>query len=111
MNRALNDQCSFYCVVNCHLLQYEVCRVVEERLSKPASLSNKRFGLAFIYDIEAKDSRIKTYLDKQLAKSYELASVERLQAFVKNILQTHEDVEAAKWCVDPDRYISNKFIL
>ena len=109
MNRALNDQCSFYCVVNCHLLRYEVCRVVEDRLSKLASLSKKQFGLAFIYDIKAKDARIKTYLDKQLAKSYELASVEKLQAYVKQILQAPEDVEVSKWCVDPDRYICNIF--
>ncbi|XP_067940322.1 E3 ubiquitin-protein ligase rnf213-alpha-like [Watersipora subatra] len=63
---------SFYCLVNCHLLKYDVCRIIENRLSNLADHEVDSYGLAFIYAEEARDARIKAYLDKQLVRNWQL---------------------------------------
>ncbi|XP_067936891.1 E3 ubiquitin-protein ligase rnf213-alpha-like [Watersipora subatra] len=69
LNRALADPNSYYCMVNCHLLNYDVCRVIETRLSNTADDTVKDYGLAFIYAEEKRDARIRAYLDKYLVKN------------------------------------------
>ena len=103
LNRALNDPVSFYCMVNCHLLKYEVCRLIENRLNNLADLKVKTYGLAFIYAEEVKDARIRAYLDKQLARNCQLADVTSLKDYVCRLLHVPWSVAKTASTVDPDR--------
>ena len=101
LNRALADPNSFYCMVNCHLLSYEVCRLIETRLSNTADDKVKDYGLAFIYAEERKDARIRTYLDKNIVKNAQLADVPKLSKYIKKVLLLPESVVT----YDPDRFV------
>ena len=105
MNRALFDEKSFYCMVNCHLLSFEVCREIEDRLSKLGDHAVENYGLAFIYAEEAKDARIKSYLDKHLTRDSRLAEMSRLKAYVMEILTSRShSADSAASCVDINRF-------
>lgn len=102
MNRALSDPLSYYCMVNCHLLSYEICRYIEKRLTHFSDNEHKNFGVAFIYDEEAKDARIVALLDNYLIKQHSMCCKESLCQFVKRGLSVPSGVKSA--CqVDPDR--------
>mgnify|MGYP001803125186 CR=1 FL=1 len=103
MSRALNDPLSFYCMVNCHLLGYDVCRYIESRLTNTADDALKKYGLAFIYAEEKRDARIQAYLDKHLVKNMHLTEPEALQDYVQKILTLPEDVKLSACSVDQDR--------
>lgn len=92
MNRALYDEQSFYCVVNCHLLSFEVCREIEDRLSKLGDHMIENYGLAFLYAEEAKDARIKAYLDKHLIREHTLAEITEIKEYTQRIL-THRSAD------------------
>lgn len=102
LNRALSDPYLFYTMVNCHLLKYDVCRVIEKRLNSMADQKIKSYGLAFIYAKEEKDSRIKAYLDKYLVKDSPIVDDLHLQKYVKGILTISNHSKSA-CCVDKDR--------
>lgn len=105
MNRALFDAKSFYCMVNCHLLSFEVCRDIEDRLSKLGDHPIESYGLAFIYAEEAKDARIKSYLDKHLTRDSRLDDMSNLKAYVSRILISRTlNCNSAASCVDINRY-------
>ncbi|XP_067940324.1 E3 ubiquitin-protein ligase rnf213-alpha-like [Watersipora subatra] len=103
LNRALHDGCSFYCLVNCHLLKYDVCDIIENRLSHRADHDVDSYGLAFIFAAEAKDARIKTYLDKQLVRHWQPADEVKLKAYVKHLLHAPESIVKTACYVDPQR--------
>lgn len=103
MSRALNDPLSIYCMVNCHLLGYDVCRYIETRLTNTADDTVKTSGLAFIYAEEKKDARIRAYLDKHLVKNMQLTEPERLQSYVQKILTLPDNVRLSACSVDPNR--------
>ena len=86
MNRALYDETSFYCLVNCHLLSFEVCREIEDRLSKLGDHQVQNYGLAFIYDEQSRDARIKAYLDKHLIGFHPMAEISKIRDYVQMIL-------------------------
>ena len=89
-------------MVNCHLLKFEVSKVIEERLHNWADIKVK-YGLAFIYDEEVKDARIRAYLDRQLVRNFEYADKDRLKAYVQSILKVPEEVTTTACCMDKDR--------
>ena len=89
-------------MVNCHLLKFEASRVIEARLSNLADVKVK-YGLAFIYDEEVKDARIRAYLDKQLVRNFAYADKDRLKAYVQGILKVPEEVTTTACCMDKDR--------
>ncbi|XP_067936897.1 E3 ubiquitin-protein ligase rnf213-alpha-like [Watersipora subatra] len=100
LNRALADPNSYYCMVNCHLLSYDVCRVIETRLSNTADDTVKDYGLAFIYAEEKRDARIRAFLDKNIVKNCQPAKLAVLREYVENSLKVPKD----NLSVDPDRY-------
>ena len=90
-------------MVNCHLLRFEVCRIIENRLNNLADLKVKNYGLAFIYAEEAKDARIRAYLDKQLVKNWQLAEQPCLRKYVQKILHVSKALPKTACCVDSER--------
>jgi len=103
LNRALSDPDSFYCMVNCHLLSYEVCRFIENRVSDATEEGNKDYGLALIYAEEVREARIRAYLDKYLVKNPMLADKKKLTAYVTRILTVPPDVLVSACHIDPER--------
>ena len=104
MNRALYDETSFYCLVNCHLLSFDVCRDIEDRLSKLGDHQVQNYGLAFIYDEQSRDARIKAYLDRHLIGFHPIAEISNIRDYVHMILAARtsaHDVTAS--CVDSTR--------
>lgn len=96
MNRAFNDKLSFYCMVNCHRLRFEVCREIENRLSNMADNTTPDYGLAFIYSSRAKDARIKAYLDKNLVRNPIIADKRDIAAYVERIMKhSNMDIRSA----------------
>ena len=90
-------------MVNCHLLSYEVCRLIETRLSNTADDKVKDYGLAFIYAEEKRDARIRAYLDKHLVKTPEYAKLPQLQKYVEQLLMIPDSVSQSACTVDPSR--------
>lgn len=105
LNRALADKESVYCVVNCHLLTYDICRTIENRLTQTAD-DHKDYALIFIYAEEAKDARIRAYFDKQLVKNAQPAKPEVLEQYVQRILQLPAGTQKSACLEDPDRYVN-----
>ena len=95
LSRALADPNSFYCMVNCHLITYEVCRFIETRLSSITDGRVKNYGLAFIYAEEKRDARIRAYLDKHLIKNPVPAELEDIRNYVKKVLTEHRSEKSA----------------
>jgi len=104
LNRALNDPLSFYCMVNCHLLDYEVCRVVENRLSNTTDDTVKDYGLAFICAEEKRNARICLYLGNHLVKNPLLTDLHTLSHYVLQMLTVPEKVTKTACSVDKSRY-------
>ncbi|XP_067936895.1 E3 ubiquitin-protein ligase rnf213-alpha-like [Watersipora subatra] len=100
LNRALADPNSYYCMVNCHLLSYDVCRVIETRLSNTADDTVKDYGLAFVYAEEKRDARIRAFLDKNVVKNCRQANLAVLREYVGNSLKLPKN----NYSVDPGRY-------
>jgi len=88
-------------MVNCHLLKYDICQSIENRLNNLADFKNNSFGLAFIYDECAKNSRIRAYLDKYLLRNVQITDVKKLKSYVQELLTTNVQMSAC--CVDPER--------
>lgn len=103
LSRALADNVSFYCMVNCHLIDYEICKEIEEKLSRARDQRNVNYGIAFIYDDEFKDARIRAYLDKHLVKNHAITTVRRLTDYVANILAGPSSVSESACAADPNR--------
>lgn len=102
MNRALSDLQSYYCMVNCHLLHYDVCQFIEKRLNNFHGKEVKDYGLAFIYDEESTGARIVAILDRYLIKQHPILPEQSLSKFVKNMLTVPKIAKAA-CCVDHER--------
>lgn len=94
---------SFYCMVNCHLLGYDVSRYIETRLSNTADDEVKSYGLAFFYAQEKRDARIRAYLDKHLAKNVEISGEAELRQYVLQMLRLPNNVQLSPCLVDCDR--------
>ena len=94
-------------MVNCHLLTYEVCRLIETRLSNTADDKVKDYGLAFIYAEERRDARIRSYLDKNVVKNYQITELTQLCQYVKKVLLLPSTYSMAT--ADPDRSVYNYF--
>ena len=90
-------------MVNCHLLNYEVCRLIETRLSNTADDKVKDYGLAFIYAEEKRDARIRAYLDKHLIKKPDYTELSTISQYVMKILKVPESKQSA-CVVDRERY-------
>ena len=104
MTRALHDETIFYCLVNCHLLSFDVCREIEDRLSKLGDHQVQDYGLAFIYDEQVRDARIKAYLDRHLIGFHPLAEIPKIRGYVHKILAARTSAhDASASCVDSTR--------
>ncbi|XP_067936885.1 E3 ubiquitin-protein ligase rnf213-alpha-like [Watersipora subatra] len=103
LSRALKDSTSFYCVVNSHLLEHDICKEIEQTISAANEMSNVQYGLAFIYSEEVKNARIRTYLDKYLVKNVEVAPLENLKTYVSKNLTVPSSVTPTASSADPDR--------
>jgi len=90
-------------MVNCHLLSYEVCRFIENRLSSTGDDKVTTYGLAFLYAEEAKDARIRSYLDKNLVKNVKLAPMADLAAYVEKLLKLPDSVRSSASLADPNK--------
>lgn len=102
MNRALADHFSYYCMVNCHLLSYAICKYIERRLVDGSINDTDNFGLCFIYAEENKGARIRAHLDKHLLRDVTPVDLPKLQDYVKHITRVEEGVKSAS-SVDPVR--------
>ena len=52
LSRALSDRSSFYCMVDCHLLEFEMCRYIQMRVTELDEINKvDDYGLAFIYQV------------------------------------------------------------
>ena len=52
LSRALSDRSSFYCMVDCHLLEFEMCRYIQMRVTELDDINKvDDYGLAFIYQV------------------------------------------------------------
>ena len=52
LSRALSDRSSFYCMVDCHLLEFEMCRYIQMRVTELDEINKVNdYGLAFIYQV------------------------------------------------------------
>ena len=99
----MNDPLSFYCMVNCHMLGYDVCRSIETRLSNTADDTVKSYGLAFIYAEEKRDARIRAYLDRYHVKNVKLSTPAKLKKYVQGILRFPDEVALSASSVDPTK--------
>ena len=105
LSRAFLDTHSVYVMVNCHLLDYDTCKLIEYRISQQKDAGNTQYGLVFIYPEEVKDAKIRSYLDKYLVKSAEIAEKGRITQYVLRMLRVSPDVEHTCGSVDPDRSV------
>ena len=104
MLRALTDPHSYYCLVNCHLLSYEMCRHIDAKLTSKADIkAGNDLGVAFIYAEEARDTRIRVYLDKYLVRDVMPPSPQELQNYVMKILRSDRATSACD--VDPQKSV------
>ena len=63
----------------------------------------KDFGLAFIYASEAKDSRIRAYLDRQLVRNAVPSDLKTLAAYVAKITTIPSQISRSAADVDQTR--------
>ncbi|XP_067936886.1 E3 ubiquitin-protein ligase rnf213-alpha-like [Watersipora subatra] len=109
LNRALADPNSYYCMVNCHLLNYDVCRVIEDRLGNTADDTVKNYGLAFLYAEEKRDARIRAILESYLVKNPAQADIQQLQKYLAKTLLKIPSRTKSAGKVDPDELLCRSF--
>ena len=74
-------------------------------ISHTKETSSVEYGLAFVYDKEYKDARIRAYLDKYLIKNPDIIKMEKLKAYVEQILTIPRSVTTTASYADPHKYV------
>lgn len=106
LNRVLADPDSFYCMVNCHLLSSDICRMIDNRFSNNLGEMVKNYGLVLIYAQEYNDARIRAYFDKHLVKNSQLAKPSSLKEYVAKMVKVPDSVKDTACSVDPNRFVT-----
>jgi len=110
VNRALKHTQSFYCMVNCHLLNTSACQYIETRLSEREDNDKSDYGLVFLYDEDESKCRIRSSLKKDLIKKYNIKSTSSLEKMVEKLLKV-VDYENPVTAVDPKGLVKIKIML
>ena len=91
-------------MVNCHLLNQELCQVIYDKINDPAKSSVIKYGLAFFFNEEEKNCRIKAYLDRYLTRNFEINDKKSLRKYIcEHILSPV--LPECKLAKDPERLL------